>query len=68
MEREEVIVLLYEDIQSEHTIVCSNCCCYESIFSYDAFDAAEVFYENGWRATRYNNVYCRDCAKKKLKQ
>lgn len=58
---------LVDYIQILANIDCDNCsksaiseCC-------DGWDAADEFFRNGWRVTRSGNVYCPDCAKKKLK-
>ena len=53
-------------ISSIIQISCTNCDG-ESETDGDEFDAPEIFYEEGWRATS-TNCYCPNCAKKKLKK
>lgn len=58
---------LYEAIEVHVEITCSSCNKTETLHGCDEFDACEVLYEDGWRMTRSQNVYCPTCSKKKLK-
>ena len=58
--------ILYEAIQEFSMITCSSC--YDSDETPgDGIVGSMVFKSEGWRGTRYGNVYCPKCAKKKLK-
>lgn len=56
---------IYECIQS--SVDCGNCQRSETLFV-ESYLAQEDFFQKGWRATKNGNVYCPECAKKKLKQ
>jgi hypothetical protein len=58
---------LYDSIETECTITCSNCGTQRSAMYVDSDEAVDVFFEEGWRATKSGNVYCPQCASKKLK-
>lgn len=57
---------LCDSIETECTITCSSCG-KQSICFTDSDEAMDVFFEEGWRATKSGNVYCPECASKKLK-
>jgi hypothetical protein len=59
---------LYDHIVPECSIACSNCRKPESVMNYNEDEAQEHFFAEGWRATKSGNVYCPECANKKLKQ
>jgi uncharacterized Zn finger protein (UPF0148 family) len=59
---------LYDSIETECTITCSNCGRQSSVHGIESDNAADVYFDEGWRATKNGNVYCPKCAKKKLKQ
>lgn len=54
---------LTDFIQVEVTIECSNC---QKVDGYLGEGGEDYLFDKGWRATK-NNVYCPECAKKKLK-
>lgn len=58
---------LLEDIMSTCEISCSKPHCKNSktLHNVDDYDAADVFFEMGWRRTE-NYLYCPTCAKKYL--
>lgn len=58
---------LYDAIISFHTITCEKCGKEGQLTIDDAFDAAEVFHNDGWR-TINDDVYCKSCYKKKTKK
>ena len=58
---------LYEIIITENVIFCNGCSEKDSI-SCDPENAADYFFNEGWRVTRSQKVYCPECAAKKLKQ
>ena len=58
---------IYEAMDTLHTIICSNCGKNGYVHDIDDWWAVEDFKNRGWRATKHGNVYCPDCAKKKLK-
>lgn len=58
---------LYDSIETECIITCSNCGTQRSAMYVDSDEAVDVFFEEGWRATKSGNVYCPQCASKKLK-
>ena len=58
---------LYDAIIVSVEISCNNCRKTNTIHECDEFDACDSFYEDGWRMTRAQNVYCPECAKIKLK-
>lgn len=49
-------------------IICVSCNKKETLHDVDDYDAAELFKNKGWRVTKYRNVYCPECANKKLKR
>jgi Zn finger protein HypA/HybF involved in hydrogenase expression len=55
---------LYDFIETEASIHCSNCG-EEDITMGEGSE--DHFFEKGWRATKKGNVYCPECASKKLK-
>lgn len=58
---------LWDSIETECTITCSNCGTQSSLHCVDSCDATDIFFNKGWRATKSGNVYCPGCATKKLK-
>lgn len=58
---------LYESIITTQDIICANCKSSSTLYNIGEFEAAEKFQSMGWRVTKYNNVYCPNCAKVKLK-
>ena len=59
--------ILWDNIESEHSIRCSKCNYIGKIINYsDEWDAVDEFYNKGWR-TGKTFVYCPSCAKKYLK-
>lgn len=56
-----------EVIVSGHHIVCNKCHKHDEISAYDEYDAAEYYYEKGWRVPKLL-TYCPKCAKKHLKK
>lgn len=59
---------LYNYITTTHEIECINCDTTDAIGDCDEIDALEYFFNEGWRVTKGEMVYCPKCAKKKLKQ
>lgn len=59
---------LMDNIHSEFSISCSSCRKIGIERDTDDWYAAEALHAKGWRATNHGNIYCPDCAKKKLKQ
>jgi hypothetical protein len=58
-----------EDFIEEETIceiTCSECRKQECTYG-EAYYEKDTFFEKGWRATQRGNVYCPECASKKLK-
>jgi hypothetical protein len=64
--KEKQIAELIEEALVTSEIDCSGCGIEEKCEG-DSYDAAEYFYEQGWRVTRFN-TYCPHCATDKLKQ
>ena len=58
---------LWDSIETECTITCSNCGIQSNLHCIDPADTLDVFFDEGWRGTKKGNVYCPDCASKKLK-
>lgn len=58
---------LYNYIVSFHMITCNKCGKEGNTTLDDAFEAADIFYEDGWR-TINDDVYCKTCYKKKTKK
>lgn len=58
---------LLDIIETECTITCSNCGIQSSLRFVDTDEATDIFFEEGWRATKKGNVYCPECSNKKLK-
>ena len=58
---------LRESIGIKCTISCSSCSKEGVIYGSDDDEASYIFFEHGWRSTKKENVYCPECAKKKLK-
>lgn len=58
---------LWDSIETECTITCSNCGMQSDLHCVDSCDATDIFFEEGWRATKSGNVYCPECTTKKLK-
>lgn len=56
---------LWDFIEVESTITCSSCGKQKTAMGGSNEDS--FFYE-GWRATKSGNVYCPECALKKLKK
>lgn len=56
---------LIDFIELEASIECSKCKKGDMVMYSDTGE--DYFFEAGWRATK-DNVYCPECAKKKLKQ
>ena len=67
MKKDNQVEILYEGCETSTTITCINCGHSDILMGLDEFSSSEMFYENGWRATIHNNIYCPKCAKKKLK-
>ena len=59
---------LWDSIEVECAINCSNCQKRGVLHFVDDDEASHAFFKKGWRATKSKNVYCPECAKKKLKQ
>jgi hypothetical protein len=59
---------LYDSIETECTITCSSCGKQSSVRGAESDNATDFYFAEGWRATKSGNVYCPECAKKKLKQ
>ena len=57
---------IYENVKTFSEINCIACRRIGGTHS-EGYDAAEEFKEKGWRVTVHGNVYCPNCAKKKLK-
>lgn len=57
---------LMEMLISTHEIQCTRCGAEEKLGHCDEVEAANYFYENGWKATE-KHVYCAKCRKKYLK-
>ncbi len=58
---------LHEDILTIQEISCSKCRERNDLMNIDDFDAADIFFKNGWRRTE-RHCYCPKCAKKHLKK
>lgn len=58
---------LHHSILTSAEIECNICGIKDNIQNADEWEAADYFYSQGWRSPRMNKVYCRQCAKKKLK-
>jgi Zn finger protein HypA/HybF involved in hydrogenase expression len=58
---------LYDSVETECTITCSKCGMQSDLYGIDDFDAVDIYFEEGWRATKTGNVYCPNCASKNLK-
>jgi DNA-directed RNA polymerase subunit RPC12/RpoP len=56
---------LYDFIEVESSIQCSNCGKGDIDMGENSEDE---FFKRGWRATKKGNVYCPECAFKKLKE
>lgn len=59
---------LWDSIETECTITCSNCGMQSEIHGIDSCEATDIFFGEGWRVTKSGNVYCSKCASKKLKR
>ena len=59
---------LWDSIETESTITCSNCGIQSSLSFVDSDEATDIFFEEGWRGTKKGNVYCPKCSSKKLKK
>jgi Zn finger protein HypA/HybF involved in hydrogenase expression len=59
---------LYEHILTTAEIQCTNCRDTDVEMDSDEYYSSESFYNKGWRATRFGNVYCPKCASKKIKR
>lgn len=57
---------LWDELATEHTIMCSNCRVTDNIHNANDEGAAEYFFRQGWRKTK-ENCYCPKCASIKLK-
>ena len=60
---------LYEHCETVSTIHCTTFKCKNRSTHHqiDPMEAGALWYQEGWRATKHQNVYCPACAKKKLK-
>ena len=58
---------LLDEIVTESTITCSFCKETQSLMFCDQYDAAERFFDDGWRMGT-TKCYCPKCADKKLKK
>lgn len=58
---------LYNSIETECTITCSCCGMQSNLHEINDFEATDIYFDAGWRATKKGNVYCPECASKKLK-
>ena len=58
---------LYDSIETECTITCSNCGMQSGLNAVNDFEATDIYFDEGWRGTKKGNVYCPECASKKLK-
>lgn len=56
-----------ESIHTIQELQCTNCKIIGTEHNIDDWCAATSFYKKNWRATKNNNIYCPDCASKKLK-
>ena len=67
---EKEIERIYENFHDMCvTIKCDNCGKKEEVHGADdGVEAADYFYEKGWRVTIHRNCYCPECVKKKLKR
>lgn len=65
---DEIVALLNAIVVMSADVSCYGCHKTETIYPIsDEFEVAEIMKEEGWRATKYGNVYCPKCASKKLK-
>lgn len=58
---------LSESIEITATIDCSKCTEIGALFGVDEYEAAHSFSDDGWRITQSGNIYCPQCASKKLR-
>ena len=61
--------ILFNNIDYEQicTLRCCRCDKIETVHDIDDYDAVDEFKSFGWRSTKFENIYCPNCAKKKLK-
>ena len=65
--KDEAIFQIVDSVEIVATIICSKCSAKEQTAGIsDDFQAADEFYESGWRATDYE-VLCKACRTKKKK-
>jgi len=58
---------LWDEIITSHDITCSICKKTKTVNMVDEDSACAIFFAAGWRKTSIN-LYCPECAIKKLKQ
>ena len=59
---------LYEHVTTENTIQCSKCQTIGRIMNTDPYDAADDWIREGWKITKFENIYCPKCNKPKKKK
>jgi|WetSurMetagenome_2_1015567.scaffolds.fasta_scaffold1436432_2 hypothetical protein len=67
MTKEEENLLEYINEETIYSVMCSNCLNEKIEHNYDPIFFVEECVEEGWKVTKYGNIYCPECAKKKLK-
>lgn len=58
---------LIAKLKTTYHIFCDNCNKEETMYNLDDYTSAALFFQHGWRVTKFNNCYCPRCAKSKLK-
>lgn len=67
MDKDDQVYEIWENIETENSLRCTSCKLISRRHDEDPYHSAEEFIRTGWRITRFGNVYCPKCTKKKLK-
>jgi DNA-directed RNA polymerase subunit RPC12/RpoP len=67
MDKDTQVYEMWENIETQNNIRCTSCKQFSHRYDEDPYHSAKEFISGGWRITKYGNIYCPKCSKKKLK-